>query len=388
VIGGGIGGLTAAAALKRKGWAVRVLEQAVSLEPVGSGLAIGPNGLRALDVLGIGDPVRARARFAGNGGLRTAGGSWLSKVNAELGSQRYGDLTVVLMRSVVVDLLLGLLSDAEIVTQTTVTSVSAQEGIVRTTAGEERADLVVAADGIRSGIRQALFPDHPGPVYSGITAWRLLAEGSGDTFGETWGRGLVFGVNPITEGRVYCYATAVLPAGERADSELGELSRLFGAWHDPIPGLLAAAEPGSVLRNDVWWLERPLPALHAGQVAVLGDAAHAMTPNLGQGACQAMEDAIVLAHEVTDGGGLPAYTAARLPRTTAIARQSFKVARMTTVRGPVGVALRNAVLWGLGRLGPNVLLRQGDMPYNWRPPASFTAAGPPRSVVVPVAPPS
>jgi 2-polyprenyl-6-methoxyphenol hydroxylase-like FAD-dependent oxidoreductase len=367
VIGGGICGLTTAAALKRKGWAIRVLEQAASLDPVGSGLAIGPNGLRALDVLGIGDPVRTRARFVGDGGLRTAGGAWLSKVSAELGTQRYGDPTVVLMRSVVVDLLLSLLSDSEIDTGTTVTAVLAQEGIVRTTAGEERADLVVAADGIRSGIRQALFPSHPGPVYSGITAWRLLTEGSGDTFGETWGRGLVFGVNPITEGRVYCYATAVTPAGRHAASELGELSRLFGGWHDPIPGLLAAADPGSVLRNDVWWLERPLPALHVGRVAVLGDAAHAMTPNLGQGACQAMEDAIVLAHEVTDGGGLPAYTAARLPRTTAIARQSFRVARMTAVRGPVGVALRDAMLWGIGRLGPNVLLRQGDMAYNWRP---------------------
>lgn len=368
VIGGGIGGLAAAAALKRKGWRVRVLERAASLEPIGSALAIGPNALRALDLLGVGDPVRKRATVAGDAGLRLPGGAWLSKADAAAGIARYGDPTVLILRSEVVGLLRGLLADDEVSTGCEVTGVSPEDGVVSTADGEERADLVVAADGIWSGIRKSLFPEHPAPSYTGLTSWRMMVEGSVIVFDETWGRGRVFGVNVATDGLMYCYGTAPAPPGEHAVNEKDELVRLFGTWHDPIPRLIDAADPARVLRTDIWYLGTPLPAFHRGRVAMLGDAAHAMAPNLGQGGCQAMEDAIVLAHEVTGGGGLAAYSAARLPRTTAIARRSLGISRLTATRNPVLVNLRDAALWTAGKLGPNVVLRQADLAFNWYPP--------------------
>jgi 2-polyprenyl-6-methoxyphenol hydroxylase-like FAD-dependent oxidoreductase len=251
---------------------------------------------------------------------------------------------------------------------TAVTSVSPEDGLLGTTAGDERADLVVAADGIGSLVRGALFPDHPGPVYSGLTAWRLLAEDPGAVFGESWGHGRVFGVNPISGGLVYCYATSSAPPGTRAASERDELARFFGSWHDPIPRIIEIADPARILRNDIWHLGRPLPAMHSGRVAILGDAAHAMTPNLGQGACQAIEDAVTLAHEVSEGGGLDAYTAARLPRSTAIAKRSLSLSRLTAVANPVLADLRDSAIWVAGRLGPNAILRQGDAAFAWQPP--------------------
>src|SRR5690606_36222863 len=111
---------------------------------------------------------------------------------------------------------------------------------------------------------------------------------------------------------------ALAPAGERApDDERAELLRRYGDWHDPIPAVLAAARPEDVLRHDVHHITEPLPAYHRGRVALLGDAAHAMAPTLGQGGNQAIEDAVTLAHHHDD---LAAYTAARLPRTMDIAR--------------------------------------------------------------------
>ncbi|MEV5573380.1 FAD-dependent monooxygenase [Spirillospora sp. NPDC052269] len=369
VVGGGIGGLTSAAALGGKGWKVTLVERSPSLDPVGAGLALGPNALRALDTLGLGDPVRALATFQGDAGVRRPNGAWLCRTSAEAAAARYGDPTVVLMRSALVDLLAGRLGQAEMLLGTSVTGVDTDLGIVRTDDGRElRADLVVAADGIRSAIREAVFPDHPEPRYAGLTAWRFVVAADEPPMpSETWGRGLVFGVMPLTENRVYCYMTAAVPAGTSAsDGEKAEITRLFGTWHAPIPELVGKAGP--ILRNDVRHLSRPLPAMHRGKVALLGDAVHPMTPNLGQGACQAVEDAIVLAHEVTDGGGLAAYTGARLPRTSAIVKRSAGVARLTRLSNPLAVAARDAAIRAAGLLGPTALLRQGDAAFQWTPP--------------------
>ncbi|MEW2353630.1 FAD-dependent monooxygenase [Spirillospora sp. NPDC029432] len=366
VIGGGIGGLTAAAALKRKGWTVRVHERAASLEPVGSGLAMAPNALRALDTIGLGDPVRELAAFAGDGGLRRPDGGWLSRTSAEAARERFGDPLVVMLRATLIDLLRDRLDPGDLRLGDTVESAS-PDGTVITSAGAHTADLIVAADGIGSRVRAALFPGHPGPRHTGLTAWRLLTDDpeGRSTPAETWGRGLVFGVNPIADGKVYCYATAPAPAGATAPDEREELLRLFGSWHDPIPGLLDRADPARVLRNDVHYMPRPLPAFHRGRIALLGDAAHPMTPNLGQGACQAIEDAVTLAHVAAAGADLAAYTRARLPRTTQIMKSSHRIARLTTLRTP----LRDTAMRAVGRLGPNLLLRQGDRTFGWRPPA-------------------
>ncbi|GAA0392640.1 monooxygenase [Acrocarpospora corrugata] len=375
VVGAGIGGLAAAAAFQRKGWEVTVLERAPSIEPVGSGLAMAPNALRALDTIDVGDQVRKLAAMQGSAGIRRADGRWLSRTSAETANARYGDPTVLLRRSSLVELLAGRLTEGTIRLNTSVSSITetADRPVVTTADGDELpADLVVAADGIHSATRARLFPDHPGPVYAGVTSWRLLATGSGLTTSESWGSpGLVFGVMPLVDDQVYCYATARVPAGRQAeDGELAELVRLFGTWHDPIPKLLAEADPAKVLRHDIYSLEQPLPAFHRGRIALLGDAAHAMTPNLGQGACQAIEDAIVLAHlaDPAHPESLEAYSATRLPRTTPIVARSRTICRMTSWRNPLAVTARNTMIALLGKLGPTAALRQMDPVFDWHPP--------------------
>ncbi|GGQ70926.1 FAD-dependent monooxygenase [Streptomyces flaveolus] len=371
VIGGGIGGLTAAAALHAAGLRVTVLERSPRLEPVGAAISLSPNALRALDVIGLGDEIRGLAAWQGDGGLRTPGGRWLSRSSAEAAADRFGGPLVLLHRATLIDRLAAQLPPGAVRTGAAATLVDPGDGDrparVRTPDGELEADLVVAADGIRSAVRRTLFPGHPGPVYSGFTTWRVVIPLPGVAFAshETWGRGRIWGTHPLKDGRVYAYAAAVTPAGGHAADERAELLHRYGDWHDPIPAVLAAARPEDVLRHDVHHIAEPLPAHHRGRVALLGDAAHAMPPTLGQGGNQAIEDAIVLAHHRDD---LAAYTAARLPRTTAVARQAVRVARLNMAGSRAVTAVRDAVITALSRTGPALFLRSFDGIADWRPP--------------------
>jgi 2-polyprenyl-6-methoxyphenol hydroxylase-like FAD-dependent oxidoreductase len=170
------------------------------------------------------------------------------------------------------------------------------------------------------------------------------------------GPGERFGYIPLPDGRVYCYAAANTPEGA-TDDGLAGLRRRFGGWHDPIPALLAAAEPGGVLHHDLYELP-PLQTYTAGKVVLVGDAAHAMTPNLGQGACQALEDAVVLGHVMASGDGPGAYDRQRRPRTQMIARRSRRLGVAAQWASPEAVRLRNTAL----RLLPSSLFARSLAP--------------------------
>ncbi|WOX25644.1 FAD-dependent monooxygenase [Streptomyces solicathayae] len=386
VIGGGIGGLTTAVALHQQGRPVTVLERAASLAPVGAGIGLAPNSQRALDVIGLGDRVRELAAWQGDGGMRTPSGRWLVRLDAAAVAARFGGALVLLHRAALVDLLVSALPEGTV--RTGVTASVADPGdderpaVVALGDGETiEAGLVVAADGIHSAVRRGLFPDHPGPEYSGFTTWRVVVPAPDRPFAphETWGRGRLWGTQPLKDGRIYAYAMAVAPAGDRApDDERAELLRHFGDWHDPIPAILAATSPEGVLRHDVHHLITPLPAFHRGRVALLGDAAHAMEPTLAQGGNQAIEDGIVLAHHAA--GRLPpsralaGYTADRLPRTTDIVRKAARAGRLTTMSSRPGVAVRDVLVAAVSRFGPGLVLRGFDGIADWSPPGATYAA--------------
>ncbi|ANZ20212.1 FAD-binding monooxygenase [Streptomyces noursei ATCC 11455] len=395
VIGGGIGGLTAAVALDRRGWRVTVLERAAALEPVGAGIGLAPNAQRALDTLDVGDAVRAMASWQLAGEIRRPDGRLLARTDNAAAVRRYGGPVVLAHRADVIALLAGRLPGDAVRTGAPAALVDPGDPLredrparVRTTGPdgapqELTADLVVAADGIRSATRRALFPAHPEPRYAGFTAWRFVvsaADAAGlvdpGTAHETWGPGGLWGTLPLHDGRIYAYATAAVPpGGDRAGGDRrAELRRRFGHWHRPVPQLLAAADPAAVLRNDVYAAAAPPPAFHRGRVALLGDAVHPMTPNLGQGGCQAVEDAVVLAHEAGPDApldaALAAYTRQRLPRTMAVVRRSGRIGRVSTWRSRPACALRGALVAATARLAPDLALRGLDGIADWRPPGA------------------
>jgi 2-polyprenyl-6-methoxyphenol hydroxylase-like FAD-dependent oxidoreductase len=243
-----------------------------------------------------------------------------------------------------------------------VTSVdqNAEGVLVRALNGsEERGDLLVAADGLGSVVRGLVAPATP--RYAGYTAWRGISPVSIDPgrLSESWGAGERFGLVDIGS-RTYWFATANLPEGEAEDpsQRKAELMRRFTGWHSPIKPVLEETPEGATLRNDVYFLD-PLPRWSEGRIVLLGDAAHATTPGVGQGAAMAIEDAVVLAAQLaaTDdlAAGLARYESIRRPRVERVLKLSRRADSAAQLASPLGTRLRNLAV---RRTPPRLSARQ------------------------------
>jgi 2-polyprenyl-6-methoxyphenol hydroxylase-like FAD-dependent oxidoreductase len=187
--------------------------------------------------------------------------------------------------------------------------------------------------------------------YAGHTAWRGVSPVSVEPgrLTESWGVGGRFGLVDIGRGRTYWFATKNAPEREPDDPQgrKAEILRRFSGWHEPIAEVAQATDEGVILRNDVYYLE-PLPRWSAGRLVLVGDAARATTPGVGQGAAQAIEDAVVLADQLAHspelGGALAKYEASRRPRAEAVLKMSRRVDKAAQLASPLGWRFRNALL--------------------------------------------
>jgi 2-polyprenyl-6-methoxyphenol hydroxylase-like FAD-dependent oxidoreductase len=364
-------------ALRRVGWQVSVLERAEHFGEVGAGIALMSNGLRCLDAVGLGEAVRGSGRREIPTGVRTVSGRWLSRLDGVAVEKRLGTTAIAVHRAGLHRILRSALPPESLIAGATPTAiVDRDDGAAEVRyrlageTAEARADLVVGADGVHSWVRAQRWPEAPPPVYSGSTSWRAITQSvHGAEMSMSWGRGTEFGVLPLADGRSYWYAAANAPEGQREPGQLNRLRMRFGSWHSPIPALLAATAPEAVLRHDIYWL----PALSSyarGRVVLLGDAAHAMTPNLGQGGGQALEDAIVLAEALDSAPDLPAalarYDHQRRPRTQRMSRAATTQLRFgQQLQNPIAVALRNiAIMLTPAGAALRAAARFGD----WIPP--------------------
>jgi 2-polyprenyl-6-methoxyphenol hydroxylase-like FAD-dependent oxidoreductase len=363
IIGGGIGGITAAIALRQVGIEATVYERASELREVGSALPLFTNALKALQKLGLGDKIEALGEHANTLSVSTWRGDVLLDVTNEKHLRELGTVSTVVHRSELLALLVETLSMENVHLGAECTGFSQDESGVRAhfVGGmEAQGDFLVGADGLHSTIRFHLFGIIK-PAYVGYTCWRGVAHIDRSGLERyVWGKGYQFGIAPMTKGRAYWFAQKYAPEGDR-DKPAGrkqELLDLFQDWHDPVPSVIEATRETDILRNDVYELQH-LKCWSSGRVTLLGDAAHAMTPNLGQGGCLAIEDALTLAacltseHDVV--ATLKLYEARRMKRARNVARLAHVMGRAVQIENDMVAGTRNAIIQ---RVPPSFVIKR------------------------------
>jgi 2-polyprenyl-6-methoxyphenol hydroxylase-like FAD-dependent oxidoreductase len=353
IIGGGIGGVSAAIALRRVGIEAVVFEQAGALREVGSGLTVWTNAVKALRKLGVQDAVLATGSILERFEARNWRGEVLGETRFDELGRKLGAPNVIIHRAELLRGLTKLMDERSVHCHARCVGFEQNSRSVTACFADGRkaeGDLLIGADGLHSVIRTKLFGESK-PRYAGYTCWRGLAQFVHEEFPtgysfETWGPGRRFSIHHCGLGRVFWYATKNLPE-EMPVAEAGhqaEVSEWFREWHAPIPEVIKATESSAILRNDI--VDRkPVKRWGQHRVTLLGDAAHPTTPNLGQGACQAMEDAVVLASCLRAASDVPAalrsYEAMRLARTANITNQSWLIGKICQWENPLACWLRN-----------------------------------------------
>jgi len=362
IIGGGIGGLSAALALRRAGIRVTIFERQSQLREIGSGLTLWTNAVKLVEQLDLLDALLAVSAPLERFEFWSWRGQWLGALSLQTLGERLGAPCVGVHRADLLALLARALGDCPVeLDARCLGCVRDGMGVTAHFADGRavRSDLLIGADGLHSAVRAALLGQRP-PRYAGYTCWRGVTPFEHEAVSpgissETLGYGTRFGMLPIGQGRVFWYATAsTRPGGDDAyTGRKHTVLDLFRRFRPPIAPLIAATDERAILRHDIY--DRPpVRRWGEGRVTLLGDAAHPPTPNQGQGACQAIEDALMLARclrEVrlgSEGDGVSAalrtYEARRRRRTAQVIRQSRCIGWILQWRNPVAYALREAML--------------------------------------------
>jgi 2-polyprenyl-6-methoxyphenol hydroxylase-like FAD-dependent oxidoreductase len=350
VVGAGIGGLASTIGLERAGVESIVLERAPELREAGFGLVVSANAVTALRSLGLADALAERGTRVRRAEIRNPRGELLTLIDYEaLGWETYG-----ILRSELQQLMLEAVPVQRLRLGTTCVGAN-EDGEVFLRDGERvAADVVVGADGIRSTVRRSLFGEEQ-LRYGGHRAWRagtrFADERVGDRFVEVWGVGGGFGFGPAGSGRVYWYCFEAVPEDAPApERPRAEFLHRYGNWFDPIPALIESTDEDAI--EPTFTYDRPPRRTWGrGRATLLGDAAHPMKPNIGQGAAQALEDAVVLGSCAAEGDdperALREYERRRITRANAVVRMSRQAGRVAEVRSQLGARVRDAVMKAL-----------------------------------------
>jgi 2-polyprenyl-6-methoxyphenol hydroxylase-like FAD-dependent oxidoreductase len=367
IVGGGIGGLTLAIAMQRKGFQVIVYESTPKFKPIGAGLGLAANAVKAFLEIGIADEVLSVGKVMKMFRIADDSGKTIAETNSEEMSRRFGTVNnFTIHRADLHRVLLNQLEPETVVLdKNCIDAYQDVNGVALhfTDGTKVHADYLIACDGIHSPIRRKLLPESS-PRYAGYTCWRAVIDKVPTDFdfnhaSESWGVGCRFGIVPLSGNRIYWYACINATQNDPVmrSFRIPELLTYFGGFHSPVSEILKLTRNEDLLWGDIMDL-KPIARFAFDKIVLMGDAAHATTPNMGQGACLAIEDSAVLANCIEDyetvEEAFKQFEQKRIKRTTKIVNGSWALGKAAQLENPLLISLRNAAV----RLTPSSIAQR------------------------------
>ena len=348
IIGAGIAGLTAAISLKKLGYKIVVYESSTTIQGIGAGLGLASNALKALQFLGLDQGISFIGTKVTASHIRDSRGRTVAIADATLVSEQ-DDQNYAVHRKDLHQYLYEQLEQNEVIPNKKLVNFtqSKEEVFVEFEDGtSDTADYLIASDGVGSTVRQQLLPNSK-PRYAGYTCWRAIIKNPGLNLtdsSETWGKEGRFGYVALPNNLIYWYACINTHKHEVRNYTLKDLCKNFQNYYHPIPKILSDTLDEDLLQNDIVDI-KPIHQFCFKRILLMGDAAHATTPNMGQGACMALEDVAVLIYELkqtTDvENAFQNFEKKRLKRTRFIINTSRKMGIVAQLENPILISIRN-----------------------------------------------
>ena len=353
IIGAGIGGLTTALTLKQKGLHINIFESSAEIKPVGAGIILANNAMQVFQKLGIQDKIEKAGNKISYMKITDANLTKISVVDLAEYEKKYGVHNIAIHRGALQKILANEIGYDNINLSKRLSKIEKADLFKLTFEDNTTIEskLVIGADGIKSAVRNQLFGE--GILRNANQkCWRGickidLPQKYLNELNEAWGKGKRFGFVNIGDKKVYWYA---LTNSKNVKTEQVNLTEMFKEFHNDILNIISATKKEQIIVSDIIDL-KPIDKWQNENVCLIGDAAHATTPNLGQGACQAIEDAYVLGKLLDSGitieNTFKEYENARRKKAHMIVNTSWTVGKMAHIENRFGIWLRNFIMKNL-----------------------------------------
>jgi len=351
IIGAGIGGLTTAIALKQKGFEVEIFENTPEFKKAGSGINLAINAMQVYKRLGVYDAILEKANYTNSMNALTKKLKVITNANFKIFEKKYGVKTVAIHRATLHQILVDHIGNIKIHLNKKLKYLEEKNGIVTLTFEDgtnHNSDIVIGADGIHSNVRKSIFEntalrDAKQVCWRGISNAKINKKYKVE-LNEIWGKGNRFGFVHITQEKTYWFALINKNKFKTKDEDL---LKIFSDYPKLVKDIISNTKKTEILCNEIWDL-KPIDKWFKGNVCLLGDACHATTPNMGQGAVQAIESAMALSiclkEEKSIETAFLKYEKIRKEKANEIIKTSWLLGKIAQSDNLIICLLRNFIL--------------------------------------------
>ena len=353
IIGGGIGGLTTALAFEKMNIDYRLFEKAPAINEVGAGIWLAPNALQVMEWLSLLEEIKSQGNPINRIQLGKSDFSIITDMEQSWAIKKYGFSTIAIHRAKLQSILLNAIPEGKVALGKPLSHFEhTNNNAIRlffSDSSQHDTSFLIGADGIHSKLRQQLFPQSK-LRYSGQTCWRGIANLQlenpyAQVAAELWGKQIRFGFSKISADSVYWFAVQSAAAGENEEpaTRKDKMLDIYSSFHPTIQRIIQHTPSDKIIRNDIWDLA-PIRRWHQGPICLIGDAAHATTPNMGQGAAQAIEDAYYLAHQISSNPAkaFENFQSVRVKKVRQVVNQSWQIGQVAHWK--YGRGMRNLMM--------------------------------------------